>query len=439
VKNVRGYLTVIFSCLVSLQALAQIPSPPQMQFDKIPADAAIDRALKESSLTYKGEPFHAVLDIGKASEDYSGRIELWWVSATKYRLSIVSPKFSQTKIMNGDRVQEKDEGDYYPRWLETFVLGLMEPLPMVDNFRGHGGAVAIGPQLTRSCIRRDDRPGGITDQMTWGDVCFSGAEPHLLSVLTMNYDVTFGDWEKFQKKKIARTYETDVLSYQEVNGHITKLEELKNPDETLFAVSDVTPPEQRISTTFVSTLKEESLVEIAPDIAWPPVREGKTEGYMIVYARTDRTGQVRETAKHNSDQPGLEDFGMEQALRYKFKPLVANGVPQQMEMPLVLHFVSKMGEPIPVLSPAEMTKQVISCKPAGLPPNILPKGTVVIYRVAVDETGKVTGIGFAGEKCPAGCGLLMAPIASIESCTFTPYLVNGKPTYYKGDIEVVAP
>ena len=34
---------------------------------------------------------------------------------------------------------------------------------------------------------------------------------------------------------------------------------------------------------------------------------------MIVYERTDRTGQVRETSKHNSDKPGLEDFGIEAA------------------------------------------------------------------------------------------------------------------------------
>ena len=409
-----------------------------MQFDKVPADAAIDRSLKESSLTYDGEPFHAILDIGKTGEDYSGHIELWWVNATKYRLAITSPKFSQTKIVNGDRVQEKDDGDYYPRWLENFALGLMDPFPMSDNFRGHGGAVAVASQISRSCLRRDDRPGGITDQMTWGDVCFSGSEPHLLSVLTMNYSMTFGDWEKFRKKKIARTYQTDVLSYQAVTGKLTTLEELKNPDESLFTVSEVTPPGQRIATTFVSTLKEESLIEMAPDIAWPPVREGKTEGYMIVYARTDRTGQVRETAKHNSDQPGLEDFGMEQALRYKFKPLVVNGVPQQMEMPLVLHFVSKMGEPIPVLNASDMKKQMISCKPAELPPNILPKGTVVTYRVAVNEAGKVAGIGFT-DKCPTGCGRLVAPMASIESCTFSPYLVNGKPTFFKGDIELIVP
>ena len=39
---------------------------------------------------------------------------------------------------------------------------------------------------------------------------------------------------------------------------------------------------------------------------------------------------------------------MEQALRYKFKPLGSGwGGGKQMEMPLVLHFTSKVSNPIP--------------------------------------------------------------------------------------------
>lgn len=129
-----------------------------------------------------------------------------------------------------------------------------------------------------------------------------------------------------------------MLDFHPVSGQLTVLEEMKQADDAMFAVNSTNSAEQLISTDFVSTLKEESLVEKVPEIQWPSVREGKTEGYMIVYARTDRTGQVREVAKHNSDNPGLEGFGMEQALRYKFKPLVVDGVAQQMEMPLVLHF-----------------------------------------------------------------------------------------------------
>src|SRR5262249_44808846 len=156
----------------------------------------------------------------------------------------------------------------------------------------------------------------------------------------------------------ARTYKTSVQDYQEVVAHLTALEELRDAPEELFVVATPTPPEQQITTAFISTLKEESLIESAPKIDWPAVREGKTEGYMIVYARTDSTGQVRETAKHSSDQPGLETFGMEQALRYKFKPLVAaNGVAAQMEMPLVLHFTSKIADPLPVLRGQELLNQ----------------------------------------------------------------------------------
>jgi hypothetical protein len=258
---------------------SQVTSLSQLPGEKVDPGAALDRGLKISSLTVEGKPFHAVLEIGTAGNPYSGRVEVWWVDVAKYRESIESPGFNQTKIVNGDRVEEKDTGDYYPRWLENFELALMNPIPMLDNFHSVGGKVFLGANVTRSCIGRDDRPGGITDQMTWGQICFSGSEPHLLSVLTTTYGMTFSDWKGFVKKQIAHSYETDVLGFETVTGRLTKLEELKHPDETLFTVSEVTPVEQRISTVFVSTLKEESMVETVPKIEWPPVREGKTEGY----------------------------------------------------------------------------------------------------------------------------------------------------------------
>jgi hypothetical protein len=52
---------------------------------------------------------------------------------------------------------------------------------------------------------------------------------------------------------------------------------------------------------------------------------------------------------------------MEQALKYKFKPLVVDGVAQQIEMPLVLHFTSKLGDPIPELDDATTRKLVTGC------------------------------------------------------------------------------
>ena len=423
---------VVAGCVVCACGVAVGQMPPGFPTgERVDADVALDRALKTSSLTKDGEPFHAVVEIGKPGEKYSGRVEVWWAAPNVYKSVISSPKFSQQKIVNGEKVWEKDEGDYYPRWLENFVLAVLDPIPTEKNFQGRGGAVILGDRITRSCLQRDDRPGGITDQMTWGDVCFTGSEPKLLSVLATNLDIHFDDWKGFGKKKIARTITTDVEGYEQVVGRITTLEELKNPDPAMFEVKEATPPEQRIATKYVSTLTEESMVEVKPDIQWPTVREGKTDGYMIVYARTDRTGQVRETSKHNSDQPGLEDFGIEAAKKYKFKPLVVDGVPMQMEMPLVLHFTSKIEDPLPVLSVEQMRKQMRRC-----PTVQVPVGTpIVTERVSVDERGKNTGEGNFREGVASET--TTAVVGTLFGCEFVPYVVNGKPTYYHGYVVVV--
>src|SRR5579863_4169534 len=177
----------LFTCLLLLTAVsqisAQIPSLPRPQGERVDAETALDRALTSSSLTEDGRPFHAVLVIGSAKSPYSGRVEVWWAAKQKYKTVLASPTFGQTRIVNGTDVMETNSGDYYPRWLENFVDAILNPIRMAENFRGRGGTVMLGPQVTRSCLRRDDRRNGITDVMTWGEICFSGSKPHLQSVL----------------------------------------------------------------------------------------------------------------------------------------------------------------------------------------------------------------------------------------------------------------
>jgi hypothetical protein len=396
-------------------------------------DDALDRALKTSSLTTDGKPFHAIVDIGKPVDEYSGRVEVWWAAPAMYRLQITSPKFSQLKVVNGDAVSEKNDGDYYPRWLENFVLAILDPIPNVQNFRGRGGVTTIGGNVVSGCILRDDRPGGITDQMTWGQICLMGDEPRVKSVAATNFSLEYKDWQKFDKKQIARTVTSKMRGRADVVGYMTSLEELK-ADPGMFDVKDVTPLEQRIATGFVSTLTEESILEKAPVIEWPAVLDGKTEGYMIVYARTDRTGQVRETAKINSDQNALEDVGIDQALRYKFKPLIKNGVPAQMEMPLVLHFVTAQENGLPVLSVEQMRKQMGNCQLNVLPEKT-PAGTTVRVRVSVNERGELTGVAKVSDVPLSGW---LAAALPLQSCHFAPLAVNGKSIEFKGDIELTA-
>lgn len=427
--------SILFACSL-LRLSAQIPYPPQFQGERVNFDTALTRSLKSSSLVEEGKPFHAILAIGLADSPFSGHVEVWWVAADKYKSVISSPTFSQTRIVNGAQIMESDSGNYFPIWLETFKDAILNPIPMIGNFRGRSGTVMIGSQINRSCAGRDDRTNGRTDWTTWGSICFSGSEPHLLSVQTTSFNLELGDWKSFGKKQIARTYKTDVLDYKEIEAHLTKLEELHNIPDDFFAVAVPTPDNQQIKSEFVSTQKAESLIENAPVIDWPTVHEGKTEGYMIVYARTDRTGQVRETAKHNSDNPGLESFGMEQALRYKFKPLLVNGIAEQMEMPLVLHFTTKVADPLPFLTGEALLKQISGCD-AKLVPSAPPNSQAKPTSISVNEEGKLTGEGYGPTVDPGSPAVLVTvEMGLIFDCHFAPFLRNGVPWYYHGALLV---
>lgn len=420
---------------------AQSFAPPGERGDNV--NAALDQALKTFSLTFEGKPFHAVMEIETAGEPYSGRIEVWWVNASKYRLAVTSPKFSQVKTVNGDQVQEKNDGDYYPRWLENFVLAILDPLPMAKNLRGRDDVGAPRAEPTEGseyCFIRDGRHGDITDEMSFGQVCFWGLERHIDRAYGFNYTMIFSNWKKFGAKQVPRAYRTNVLDEDPVVGRLTLLEELKQPDEAMFTVHSSTPANDRISITPVSTQQGENLIEKVPEIQWPPVREGNTQGFITVYVRTDRTGQVREASKRNADQQReLATFAIQQALNYKFKPLLVDGVPQQIETSLVVHFSTSINDPIPILSVADMAKQTISCKPNKIPPGFLPKGTVITERVSVNEKGETVDVRPAAQRCPIPCPLLMGPENPLNKCKFAPYSVNGRTTVYKGDVEVIAP
>jgi len=413
--------------LIVAAALCPPAGYAQMPGEKTEEQINIDRMLKTSSLTYEGKPFHAVLQIGNAGEEYSGRMEGWWVNATQYRLMVISPKLSQTKVVNGDRVYEKNDGDYYPRWLENFVLAVMNPVPMAEGFR------KAGPQVSNECLKHEDKPGGITNELTFAMICTKDFDSRLDFAMTFSYFMDFKDPKEFAGKEIARIYQTRVKDFQTISARITLLEELRKMDEALFGIQQPTPAGDRIATSFVSTLKEESLVEKVPEVQWPDVREGKTDGYMIVYARTDRTGQVRETAKHNSDNAAVEKFGMEVALKYKFKPYVVDGVTQQMEMPLVMHFTSKVSDPIPELDDATTRKQITGC---SLPHEIsdpASAGQKIVITFQVHEDGGLMTLGSSDKKIP-----IPVLYQQFRGCHFGQYKQNGKFTAYHANLTVTA-
>jgi hypothetical protein len=238
----------------------------------------------------------------------------------------------------------------------------------------------------------------------------------------------------FHDKSIARTYHVSNHDQTRLRGDLTTLEDWK-PDNAQLSITNPTPPSDRILTTIVSTATEQSLLQSSPvNVHWPSVREGKLDGYLIVHAITDRTGQVREAATYNSDaNQELGPFARQIALQYKFRPLLVDGAPRQMEMPLVLHFTTTSGDPSPELDDAQARKLITGC---DLPHKISDSASAgqeieIIFKV--QENGHMQTVGSSDRKIP-----VLNLLREFQSCHFGTYSPNGKPTAYHAHLSVRA-
>jgi hypothetical protein len=95
----------------------------------------VKKAVERNTLDQPGmKPFHlkAILapsfDRDKASAR-SGEVEIWWVGPDKWRREVRSPEFHQIEIVNGGKVWQKNDGDYFPEWLRETAVALVKPVP----------------------------------------------------------------------------------------------------------------------------------------------------------------------------------------------------------------------------------------------------------------------------------------------------------------------
>src|SRR5262249_21729527 len=128
------------------------------------------------------------------------------------------------------------------------------------------------------------------------------------------------------------------------------------------------------------------------DIVWPTVRSGKTSGVLSLYVSIDTSGRVRETFPLNSDNAGLVDDARKQVEQWRFKPWNVNGTPYQVESLLTFAFSTKIDNPVPVLTDAEVRKLATHIVEPRFPPGAAPSGTALKIRVAVDANGKLMGV-----------------------------------------------
>jgi hypothetical protein len=414
-----------------------------MQHTTVPIGDAVAKALAKGSITGEGAlPFHIRIEVTEPENPqspYQGAFEEWWVSADQWRREVTSKDgMRQTIVVAGGKKTEKDEGDYFPVWLRSFVRAVFDPVPNPEAWVGNGlviDQVNFFPNGARStpCARTQGKIGSAgRDSTVYFNVCFD-VEGALEAFFSPGYGMEFHDYRKFGKKKIARTLADDPESGTHLVGKVTVLEEESKAKGAADLFAPLPGDEDRFRDVQVSAKTMEKLTDANPPIVWPTVRSGKLSGKVAIYVSTDTKGQVREVWPINADN-GVDDSARDQVHKWSIKPAAdQTGKPVQVEGPLSFAFETRLESPIPELTDEEIRELAIKIVEPVWPANSVKPGDVIEVDVSVNEQGQLTGTGYS--KVPIAVqGVVMN---AIRQWTFRPLIRNGKPEYFHGFVKFV--
>lgn len=391
----------------------------------------VEKALQHSQLTLPGSrPFHLAAIITETTNpdsNYHATIEEYWIAPDKWRRTIQSPDFSQTRVVNGDAILEKNMGDYFPVWLNQMLTALFDPVPMLSALKKANAQMS--------------KPGGGANSTVCGDlhfridrwvICFNG-DGSLSSVFSKSYGVEFKDYVKFNGRRVARKIVDNPEPGMTLETRITSLVELTDPDDTLFAVSQPTPLDQQIRRVTVDDDTIRKIALSSTEVAWPTVGAGPFTGGCAVYISADRTGHVREAWPAGCDNASLQDPLRDAVKTWVLKPAVSGGAPVQLEslMGFTFHAELDSAKTLPLLSNTEVRKLAKYIVEPDFPPNSGPPGAEFIVQISVDETGKLASV---DNPHHLGDAVFFPIYKALSKWEFAPYLKDGKPQYFHADV-----
>lgn len=403
--------------------------------DRVALSTVAEEAVQKSKLILSGsKPFHLkaiIVETTNPSSEYQAKIEEYWVSPAKWKRTIESPGFSQSTIVNGDAVFEKNGSDYFPLWLNQLTGALVDPLSIPN--------VLQQTTMTMPNPRKAQNGRTCADMRAKVDrwvICFQ-KDGLLESVFTKGYATEIKNYKNFGDKRVARRIVMNLEPGTTVEARITDLSELNEPDEASFVVAEVTPPTERIRSLRVDEDTFRKLSIGSTEITWPPAGGGPATGGCAVYASADKAGNVREVWPEGCDSTGLEAPLSEAVKTWHLKPATANGAPVQVEALLGFTFSTQVdnSHPLPELSDAEARELAITSPEPVFPAGSVKRGSEVVVQLSVDEKGNVAGV---GNPRALSTPVLMAVSAAVAKWRFKPYLKNGEPKYFHANISFQA-
>ena len=361
----------------------------------------------------------------KGDTDSKTLVEIFWVSEKKWRRNIQSEAFSQTLVVNGDKVSEEDSEDYFPIGLQTLVTAMVDPKPILEAWRP-GDVV-----LTKA--------NGASQES--GVVCYSGGicarGNYGLSEIVGSTarSVDFMDYKNFKGKRVARRLVHSTGPSDNLTAQVTELNELKHPDESLFEIHEATPEEKRIHTVVLPQSDLRSQAVENHGIVWPQALDGATTGNASFYVSVDPSGKVREVVPVSTANERTNESVCRQLMKWKFKPISKDGMPAQAESLLTFTLNTRAFGPATPLSDIEVRKLASNTVEPVISPGTFPAGTTYTLRAAIDSDGRLIEV-IAGNGPPKLYGPCYQAVSKWQ---FKPILQNEEPMPYRAEITFRVP
>ena len=302
--------------------------------------ARVRKAAERSTLDQPGtHPFHlrASLVPSPGRDKDSGRtgeVEIWWQAPGQYRREVRSSGFHQIEIVNGGRVWQKNDGDYFPDWLREMAEALIQPLPRESAAR-KGIIPNDVKTLDGSTYLNWEQPLPVNLQPAKEDVALTDSTGQLFYDGGLGWGAFFKDYVSFHGRDVARTL---TAGSPEVTAKVVLLEDLRDVTPGWFdPAAQNSDPEIKTVVIDNKDLTADISGPLPPPV-WPEVTNTPLTGVVWTNLILDRKGRVREPLFVVSDNPAIVEAARAYFSNLQFRPILRDGVPVQVVRRVVLTF-----------------------------------------------------------------------------------------------------
>lgn len=293
----------------------------------------IKKAAERSTLDQTGtKPFHLKALIAPSFErdkdsGRTGEIEIWWASPTQWKRELQSPGFHRIEIIDGGHRWQKNEGDYFPEWLQEIGLELVKPIPPLDDVLAHVKDAEVrhlGPMTNVNWITNTGTAEVHNIQRSW--VALQNSTGLLLYAGGLGWGAEFKEYSDFHGRKVARKVSGGS---PEVTARVVALEDLGVTPPNFFDATVPGGDALPLQTVPVDeTTLRKNLLGMDPP-SWPALRDGPLQGNFTTWIVVDRAGKVRDIGTRVAENQGVYEAGQRAVESMRFKPFVIDGVPVQ--------------------------------------------------------------------------------------------------------------